>query len=989
MKKLLPFVALALLEVSQLPAAQAQQIVADRLQAGQLLGSGGVLSSLRSAGPAPTWTPVAASRAIGSWVTRASLSQIRGQHAAAALNGKLYVWGGYVDGVGENNSLEIYNPTTNTWSAGAALPEALRGHAHAVGANSLLYSFSGVNNGVRVNSSYSYNPTTNVWTTIASIPVGVWESRAVTGADGRIYVLGGENNLNGNQIYNPTTNTWTTGASIPASGGLIGTAAVVDGSGLIHAIGGASSSYSGVSSHYVYNPTTNTWTTAAALPGAIAQAGATLGADGKIYVVGGKNYAGNNSAPFFQSVYVYTPSTNTWATDTSLPISLGETKAVTLGADIYTLAGCNGSFQSVVYRTSTTGLATWTGATSTAWALGSNWSGGVVPSATDDVTIPAGLTNYPVVSTAAPTARTVTVSTGASLAVANGGTLTLTGNLVNNGTFTAVDNASVALSGSATQSVGGSATTQFRNLTVGASGATLSGRVEIQRLLTLNGNLATSGQQFLILSNNLGSAMVYNNGGAVTGNTIVQRYIDAAGNAGFGYRHFAPAVSGATLSNLAIFPILPGAQSPGPLQINSAYNSDAQPGTVTPFPTVYSYDQSRVGTVAGPVDFGQGYQSPTAANQPVTATRGLSINEPAGNFFELTGTSLNNGFFSSGTLSRSTQADGGWHLLGNPYPAPIDWTLVARTNVDDAVYLYRSTGQYDGGYVSFVNNVGDGRYIPMGQAFFTRVSTVGASGSVVFNNTARLTTYTDPTYSRPAAVETRPLLQLQLQRVGQSGVAGQDAFYLYEQAGATAGFDAGYDALKVQLNGGTQPSIYHAVGSENLAIQGLPADNAARNLALGVNAPVAGQYEFRPEQLLNFAAGEAVWLEDKLTGTWHDLRQGAYTAQLSQGLSATRFVLHLHQGRVTAAKTAWIGEVQLYPNPAAKAPVTVVASGLTGSTVQLVLVNGVGQRVWQQTAALTGRELRTQVPVAALASGMYTLQVQSAAGVLTRKLVVQ
>ncbi|GAA4013412.1 hypothetical protein GCM10022408_28080 [Hymenobacter fastidiosus] len=934
---------------------------------------------------------------MAAWTAVASMSIARSQHSAVGVGGKFYVWGGYVGDLSstptEYSSLEIYTPATNSWSTGANYPFGSRGHASTVGADGLIYSFSGVRGGF-INNCYRYNPVTNAWAAIASIPAAVWLAGAATGNDGRIYVFGGydvSGNLasTGTQIYTPATNTWSAGAPMPV--GRHGHVAVKDGNGMMHLIGGTQSSNMGptaITSHLAYNPTTNTWTTLAALPVGVNQAGGTLGADGNIYVVGGKDNYFNNNPAFFSTVYVYNPTTNAWSAGTSLPIQLSETKTLALGKDLYTLAGANGVQQAVAYRTAVGSSYTWTGFTSTAWTVGSNWSGGVVPTAADDVVIPTGLGRYPVVSSATPTAYTITINNGGQLAVSTGATLTLTGNFINNGTFSAVDDASVFLAGAAAQSVGGTTITQFRNLNVGPAGATLSGQVEIQRLLTLTGNLTTNGQRFLILSNNVGTAQVYNNGGVVTGSTVVQRYIDGAGNSGFGYRHFAPAVGGANLDNLAIFPILPGALNPGPLQINVAYNSAAQPGLVNPFPTVYSYDQSRVATVSGPVDFSQGYQSPMATNQALTVAAGLTINQPAGNFFELTGTSLTTGPVTRTGLVRSTPADAGWQLLGNPYPAPIDWTKVTRTNVDDAVYLYRSTGQYDGGYSSFVNNVGDARYIPMGQGFFVRVSAAGASGTVGFTNAARLTTYTEVDYSRPTA-ETRPLLQLQLQRAGQRGAASQDDFYVYEQAGATAGFDAGYDALKVQLNGGDQPTIYHQAGSESLAIQGLPAGTTARSLALGVHAPAAGQYEFRPEQLVNFTAGEPVWLEDKLTNTWHDLRQGIYTANLSQGLSATRFVLHLHQARVTAIKTAWMGEVQVYPNPAADLPVTVLANGLPGSRAELVLVNSVGQRVWQHTAAVTGRELRAQVPVAGLARGVYTLQVQTAAGVLTRKLVLQ
>jgi len=88
---------------------------------------------------------------------------------------------------------------------------------------------------------------------------------------------------------------------------------------------------------------------------------------------------------------------------------------------------------------------TWTGATSTDWAAGGNWSGGLVPVATDSVTIPFGVPNYPAL-TAPVTVRGVTVADNATLslgafnltsnanvgtgATAGGGILSTTGSLV-------------------------------------------------------------------------------------------------------------------------------------------------------------------------------------------------------------------------------------------------------------------------------------------------------------------------------------------------------------------------------------------------------------------------------------------------------------------------------------------------------------------------------------------------------------------------------
>ena len=56
----------------------------------------------------------------------------------------------------------------------------------------------------------------------------------------------------------------------------------------------------------------------------------------------------------------------------------------------------------------------WTGATDNNWNTTTNWLGGAVPSSSADVVIPAGLTNYPTVSSAT-TVNSILIESGASL----------------------------------------------------------------------------------------------------------------------------------------------------------------------------------------------------------------------------------------------------------------------------------------------------------------------------------------------------------------------------------------------------------------------------------------------------------------------------------------------------------------------------------------------------------------------------------------------
>jgi hypothetical protein len=71
---------------------------------------------------------------------------------------------------------------------------------------------------------------------------------------------------------------------------------------------------------------------------------------------------------------------------------------------------------------------TWTGATSTSWSIASNWSPSGIPTDSDCVIIPSGITNNPIISGTASNfyAYTLTVNDKASLTVKSGRTLRVT-----------------------------------------------------------------------------------------------------------------------------------------------------------------------------------------------------------------------------------------------------------------------------------------------------------------------------------------------------------------------------------------------------------------------------------------------------------------------------------------------------------------------------------------------------------------------------------
>ncbi|MFD2784116.1 Ig-like domain-containing protein [Hymenobacter rubripertinctus] len=617
---------------------------------------------------------------------------------------------------------------------------------------------------------------------------------------------------------------------------------------------------------------------------------------------------------------------------------------------------------------------TWTGAVSTDWFAAGNWTGGV-PTTNFEVTIPAGAARYPVLGGGTAGARSLTLASGAAL-TQTGGTLELLEAFRNAGTFSATGGL-VALTGSRRQRLGGPGSTVFWNLTVGANRAALTGTAALQRLLTLNGRLATNGQPFTLRSSATATAMVINNGSAaVVGPTTVQRYLDPGRNPGLGYRFFSSPVQAATVGELATAGFTP--------VVNPAYNTAARPDSVLPLPTVLGYNQDRLyGANPAIPPFERGYFSPAALTDHLVAGRGYLVNIAAPETVALTGT-LQNGAVPVGFLTRGVGADVGWHLLGNPYPAPLDWNLVRTslpTGVQDVVYVFQSDSQYTGTYQFYQNGVGSlpGGLIASMQSFFVRVSQPVPAFS--FQNSWRATSYQNPAFSRPAA-DTRPSVQLDL--ITAQGT--HEPTFVYFEAGATAGFDPRFDADKLPNTTGLNLVSVAATG-QALAVNGLPElTGTAVAVPLTADVPAPGSYALAAPSLANVPASTLVELVDNLSGTRYNLRQlpaAGYAFRADARRVAGRFELHVRPNAVLAAGSpALAPQVRAYPNPA-HAQLTIARP--VGGPASATLLNAVGQVV--RTVALPTAE--TTFSVAGIPKGLYLVRVVVNGQTVTQRLVVE
>jgi len=157
-----------------------------------------------------------------------------------------------------------------------------------------------------------------------------------------------------------------------------------------------------------------------------------------------------------------------------------------------------------VYAGATT--RTWTGTTSTAWNVASNW-GGTVPTFEENALIPSAPSNQPTITSSMTAAcRALTIDAGATLSM-TGGTLSIYHDWRNTGTFNATGGTVVFEAEGGLNRFNSPGTNQFFNITI-SSGVSrdfslnLSAQIGVRGNWTNNGTAIMSGTNFTTVTFN-------------------------------------------------------------------------------------------------------------------------------------------------------------------------------------------------------------------------------------------------------------------------------------------------------------------------------------------------------------------------------------------------------------------------------------------------------------------------------------------------------
>lgn len=273
----------------------------------------------------------------------------------------------------------------------------------------------------------------------------------------------------------------------------------------------------------------------------------------------------------------------------------------------------------------------------------------------------------------------------------------------------------------------------------------------------------------------------------------------------------------------------------------------------------------------------------------------------------------NNGDISIGVSVGTTDS---WNLLGNPYPSALDAELFlsdsSNAAINGEVYLWTHntrisnlsnnsvSGSYSDSDYAIYNLMGGVSaasgggtptgYIASGQAFFVEAI---AGGTATFTNAMRVAGNNSQFFKTSKKSSALPKNRLWLNMSNEEGYFKQ--ILLGYVANATDRIDRGYDSKTASGNNVfTFYSIYkNAAEPVKLAIQGkgLPF-HYGDEITLGFKVSSKAKNKIEIEKFEGTFEKINIYLEDKYTGSTHNLKYGPYEFESEVGTFDDRFVIH-------------------------------------------------------------------------------------------------
>lgn len=420
-----------------------------------------------------------------------------------------------------------------------------------------------------------------------------------------------------------------------------------------------------------------------------------------------------------------------------------------------------------------------------------------------------------------------------------------------------------------------------------ASPLTIRGSFEVNSITTVNAGtnrltLRSTADTTAYIPTMPGTAS--NNRGRINGSVIVQRYLPN-GNLSRQYRYLSAPTTTTMVSDWQ-----------NEIPITGAFSNPSS-GTfdgikiISKNPSMFYYNEPTSAYVAYPV-------SGSSTVAPVASGRGYAV---FGRTHSVTPTTLD----SHGTLGQwnvnvtVTNTGGGpsngYNLVGNPYPAPVDWEAVlpASQNIGSTISLIDnndngpSTGTITYSAV-FHESVPEGAFdgiISMGQGFWVSANPGGGAKVVRFTESQKVAGQSK--FIRKGKPEN--FLRLAMT---QGAVTDHLAVVLYDSA--TDAYDYKYDGLKFVSSGLRVTTL--ASTNEQLVINAISKGDCEKTVPIEISEAVAGSYTFNFTGLESFDSDVEPVLVDKLENKTISISSTpTYTFNVSDAAAVKgRFVLRFN-----------------------------------------------------------------------------------------------
>lgn len=525
----------------------------------------------------------------------------------------------------------------------------------------------------------------------------------------------------------------------------------------------------------------------------------------------------------------------------------------------------------------------WTGATDQNWNNSKNWFCTKLPDLSDDVLIPADATRFPLINSGVKAlANSINVEDGANIEVLDN-SLEISGDLnITTGNLNVISG-KLIFSGSAPQFLSAELfQNEIEDLEVNnPSGLELNAPLQVTGSVLLSNGDLTTNSNLTLVSDATQTALIDGSGsGNMVGTVTMQRYIDPA----FGYKYISSPFSDSTVGDL------------------SAYLSPA-----TDYPNLFYYNENREynnSDVTGWIPY-------TNAAGALEIMTGYAANfgTSAGSItLELTGT-VNDGTFQKTLQNNAGTYTKGFHLVGNPYPSPIDWNAASgwtRTNIGNAAYFFSAdaSDQYTGSYTSFVNDISTSgtasAVIPSMQGFFIHVDD-GTTGTFGMTNEVRINDFDQEFFK---AQETERSLMRIVARF--SNKEQEDAMVIYRDNFSSKNYESERDALKLFNTNQDIPNLYMIAGQKNISINALPTAQFMSDelLPLGLEVKHPGKIQISLKDLIGFDKSTRVFLIDKKLKKYKELNKQYYEFNAEKGLENSRFYLSFEEPKKSDLATS-------------------------------------------------------------------------------------